>query len=231
MKIQNLAQHHINNNLKNVQKDIEKIANPNATDIVNQFVNDVFQNEINTNLQEVNNYNDAIGVTQIASSALNSIQDNISNIDTLKVASNNAALNSNNLSAINSQIQKYTQNINDTLNNTTFNNKNVFREFQFNDITLNTSMPKKFDVDNIDEFKKSLNSAFSSVGAATNGLTDKVDTLSKNIVAKTAAQKEEDIVKKASQIQNEKLKLNASILAQAHQNSLNIAQVASLLRD
>jgi flagellin len=232
MKIQNLAQHHINNHLQKIQKDLDKIANPKTEELVNQFVNDVLQSNIDTNLQEINNYNDAIGFTQIANGALNSIKDNLHNIKTLQVASNNAVLSSDNLNAINSQIQKYAKNINDTIENTTYNNKNVFGNFQFNDININTSMPN-FDVENIDDFEKSLNEAFSSIGAAQNSLSDKVDTLSQNVVAKSAAkaQNEPDIAKKAMDLQNEKIKLNAAILAQVHQNSMNVENIRTLLQD
>jgi flagellin len=232
MQIQNLTQHHINNHLQQIQKDIDKISNPNAEEIVNQFVNDVLQSNIKTNLQEINNYNDAIGFTQIANKALNSIKDNLHNIKTLQVAANNTTLNNDNLNAINSQIQKYTKNINETIENTTYNNKNVFGNFQFNDININTEMPK-LDINNIDDFEKALNNAISSIGAAQNTLTAKVDTLSQNVVSKSTAayQNEPDIAKKAMDLQNEKIKLNASILAQAHQNSLNIEYITSLLRD
>jgi flagellin len=232
MQIQNLTQHHINNHLQQIQKDIDKISNPNAEEIVNQFVNDVLQSNIKTNLQEINNYNDAIGFTQIANKALNSIKDNLHNIKTLQVAANNTTLNNDNLNAINSQIQKYTKNINETIENTTYNNKNVFGNFQFNDININTEMPK-LDINNIDDFEKVLNNAISSIGAAQNTLTAKVDTLSQNVVSKSTAayQNEPDIAKKAMDLQNEKIKLNASILAEAHQNSLNIEYITSLLRD
>jgi flagellin len=232
MKIQNIAHQHLNNHLQKIEKDLDKIANPKTEELVNQFVNDVLQNDINTNLQEINNYNDAIGFTQIANNALDSIKDNLHNIKTLQVASNNAALNNDNLNAINSQIQKYAENINKTLENTTYNNKNVFGNFQFNDININTSMPN-FDIDNIDNFEQSLNSAFSNIGTAQNALSDKVDTLSQNVVAKSAAksQNEPDIAKKIIDMQNEKIKLNSSLLAQAHQNSLHIEYITSLLRD
>jgi flagellin len=197
MKIQSFMQNHINNHLQKIQKDLDKIANPNTQEIVNQFVNDVLQNDIDTSLQEINNYNDAIGFTQIANSALNSIKDSLHNIKTLQVTSNNATLNNDNLNAVNSQIQKYAENINKTIENTTYNNKNVFGNFQFNDININTSMPK-FDIDNIDDFEKSLNEAFSSIGAAQNALTNKVDMLSENVLTKSAtkAQNEPDIAKK-----------------------------------
>jgi flagellin len=232
MKVQNLTQKHINNHLQKIQKDLDKTSNPNVEETVNKFVNDVFQNDIDSNLQEINNYNDAIGFTQIANGALNSIRDNLHNIKTLQVASNNATLNNNNLNALNSQIQKYAQNINETLKNTTYNNKNVFGNFQFNDININTSMPD-FDIDNLDEFEKSLNNAFSSIGAAQNALTDKINNLSQNIISKSAAkaQNEPDMTKKFIEMQNEKIKLNVSILAQAHQNSLNVEYITSLLRD
>ncbi|WP_024790588.1 MULTISPECIES: flagellin [unclassified Lebetimonas] len=232
MKVQNLTQNHINNHLQKIQKDLDKISNPNVEETVNKFVNDVFQNDIDSNLQEINNYNEAIGFTQIANGALNSIRDNLHDIKTLQAALNNAALSNDNLNIIDSQIQKYTKNINNTLENTTYNNKNVFGSFQFNEININTSMPN-FDVDNLDEFEKSLNSAFSSIGAAQNALRDKVNNLSQNIVSESAAkaQNEPDMAKKVMDMQNEKIKLNASVLAQVHQNSLNIEYITSLLRD
>jgi len=232
MKVQNLTQNHINNHLNKIEKNLEKIANPKTEEIINHFVNDVLQNDIDTNLQEINNYNQAIGFTQIANAALNSIQNNLHNIKILQVASNNAALNNDNLNTINSQIQKYAQNINDTLKNITYNNKNVFGNFQFNDININTSMPN-FSIDNIDDFEKSLNNAFSSIGAAQNSLTNKINTLFQNIIAKSniQSQNEPDIAKKITQMQNEKIKLNATILAQAHQNNLNLEYITSLLRD
>jgi flagellin len=227
MKIQHFEQHHIKNNLQKIQKDLDKITNPNTQEIVNQFVNDVLQNDINTSLQEINNYNDAIGFIQVAASASNSIKDNLHNIKTLQVASNN-----DNLNTINSQIQKYSKNINKTLENTIYNNKNVFGNFQFNDININTSLPD-FEIDNINNFEKSLNEAFSNIGAAQNALTNKVDMLSENVVAKSAAkaQNEPNIAKKIIDIQNEKIKLNATLITQAHPNSLHIEYITSLLID
>jgi flagellin len=227
MKIQHFEQHHIKNNLQKIQKDLDKITNPNTQEIVNQFVNDVLQNDINTSLQEINNYNDAIGFIQVAASASNSIKDNLHNIKTLQVASNN-----DNLNTINSQIQKYSKNINKTLENTIYNNKNVFGNFQFNDININTSLPD-FEIDNINNFEKSLNEAFSNIGAAQNALTNKVDMLSENVVAKSAAkaQNEPNIAKKIIDMQNEKIKLNATLITQAHPNSLHIEYITSLLID
>ena len=221
----------LNTATNNINNDTQKLANPKQTDnIVNKFIQDVYENDINTSLQQVENFHNAIGFVQIANSALQNISDNVNQIKTLQVASNNATLNSDNISAINSQINSLSQNINDILNNTTYNNKNVFGEFNFNGTTINTSMPS-FDVNNIDEFQKSLNLALSSTGSFINEANSKIDNLSNFAIntSNSKAQNETDIAKTVTNMKNEELKLNAALLAQAHTNQMNIQNIMNLL--
>jgi len=221
----------LNTSMNKVNSDIQNIADPSKTDnIVNEFIQDVYENDINTSLQQVNNLNNAIGFMQITNGALNSISDNVSQIKTLQVASNNATLNQNNLTAINSQINALSQNINDTLSQTTYNNKNVFGEFNEGDININTSLPQ-FSPDNIDDFEKSLESVRSSVGNLTNEMTAKVNNLSQFVVntSNAKAQNEPDMAKTLTNLHNETLKINASIYAQVHNINLSEQNLMNLL--
>ncbi|NPA10935.1 MAG: hypothetical protein GXO62_01675 [Epsilonproteobacteria bacterium] len=236
MKINNNAitqqtLNHINQNQKKVNEDIKKLADPAQTaDIVNQFVQDVLQSDMDVASQEIANFNDAIGFMQIADGALNSISDDVNNIKTLQVAANNATLNSDNLSAINAQIDKYAQNINDTLSQTTYNGKSVFGEFDFNGVSVNTSVAP-FSVDKLDDFVDSLNQARSSVGSFMNEANSKIDNLGV-FVANTAnakSQNEVDVAKTATDLKNNELKLNAALLAQAHNMNLSQEKLQNLL--
>ena len=214
----------INNNLNQVNNNLSKLADPSSVEKnVNRFIQDVYENSINTSLQEINNFNEAIGFIQIADSALTSIKNDINEIKSLNVRANNATLNNDNLSAINSQIEKLSQNINNTLSQTTYNEQSVFGNFNFNGVEVNTSMPR-FSLDNIEDFEKSLNNAMSAIGAFNNMAVSKIDNLNEFAVntSNSKSQNEVDIAKSVTNLKNENIKLNASLLAQAH--NINISQ-------
>jgi len=214
----------INNNLNQVNNNLSKLADPSSVEEnVNKFIQDVYENSINTSLQEINNFNEAIGFMQIADSALSSMKNDINEIKSLNVRANNATLNNDNLSAINSQIEKLSQNINKTLSQTTYNEQSVFGNFNFNGVEVNTSMPR-FSLDNIEDFEKSLNSAMSAIGAFNNMAVSKIDNLNEFAVntSNSKSQNEVDIAKSVTNLKNENIKLNASLLAQAH--NINISQ-------
>jgi flagellin len=232
MKINEFNNTHLNNTQNKINKDIEKLANPAAVEKnVNAFIQDVYENDINTSLQEINNFNDAIGFMQIADGAIKGISDNLNQIKTLQVAANNATLNSDNLAAINSQIDKFAQNINDTINQTTYNGKSVFGEFNFNGINVNTSIDK-FSIDNINTFEDNLKNAQNSIGAFNNEATSKINNLSTYVVNTSAAksQNETDIAKTVTDMKNNELQLNAAILAQVHNINLSQQNLMNLLK-
>jgi flagellin len=232
MKITEFNNTYLNNTQNKINKDIEKIANPATVEKnVNAFIQDVYENDINTSLQEINNFNDAIGFMQIADGALKGISDNLNQIKTLQVAANNATLNNDNLATINSQIDKLAQNINDTISQTTYNGKSVFGEFNFNGINVNTSI-NEFSVDNIDTFEDNLKNAQSSIGAFNNEATSKINNLSTYVVNTSAArsQNETDIAKTVTDMKSNELQLNAAILAQVHNINLSQQNLMNLLK-
>ena len=221
----------VDKNLNQVNNSLSKLANPSAVEEnVNRFIQDVYESNINTSLQEINNFNEAIGFMQIADSALTSIKNDINEIKSLNVRANNATLNSDNLNAINSQIEKLSQNINHTLSQITYNEKSVFGNFNFNGVEVNTSMPR-FSLDNIEDFEKSLNSAMSSISSFNNMAVSKIDNLNefaKN-TSNSKSQNEVDIAKSITNLQNENIKLNASLLSQAHNININQQILMNLL--
>ena len=232
MKINEFNNTHLNNTQNKINKDIGKLENPATVEKnVNKFIQDVYENDINTSLQEINNFNDAIGFMQIADGALKGISENLNQIKTLQVAANNATLNSDNLAAINSQIDKLAQSINDIINKTTYNGKSVFGEFNFNGIKISTSIDE-FSVDNFDTFEKNLKNAQSSLGAFNNEATSKINNLSEFVINTSAAksQNETDIAKTLSDMKSNESQLNAAILAQVHNINLSQQNLMNLLK-
>ncbi len=232
MRVNQFNTTHSNNLNAKINSEIQKMADPSKTEeTVNKFIQDVYESDINTSLQEVSNFNEAIGFMQIAGGALNSISDNLSQIKTLQTAANNATLNNDNIAAINSQINTLAQNINDTLTQTTYNDKSVFGEFNMGGVNVNTSMPE-FSVDNLDDFEKSLHNALSSVGSFNNEAAAKVNNLA-NFVVNTSNAKssnEVDIAKTVTDMQNEQLKLNTAIFAQVHNITMSHENLLNLLK-
>jgi len=231
MKINEFNTAYLNNNTSKIDSDIQKIADPSKVmKNVNAFIQDVYENDINTSLQEINNFNNAIGFVQTADGALNSISDDLNQIKTLQVQANNATLNSDNLSAVNSQINKLSENINNTLTQTVYNDKNVFGKFDFNGTIIDTSMPE-FDINNINDFEDSLNNARNFIGAFTNEAQSKINNLSEYVLntSKAKSQNETDLSKTVTDLKNNELKLNAQLLAQAHSINANTQSLMNLL--
>jgi flagellin len=231
MKINEFNTAYLNSNTSKIDSDIQKIADPSKVmKNVNAFIQDVYENDINTSLQEINNFNNAIGFVQTADGALNSISDDLNQIKTLQVQANNATLNSDNLSAVNSQINKLSENINNTLTQTVYNDKNVFGNFDFNGTVIDTSMPE-FDINNINDFENSLNNARDSIGAFTNEAQSKINNLSEYVLntSKAKSQNETDLAKTVTDLKNGELKLNAQLLAQAHSINANTESLMTLL--
>jgi flagellin len=232
MKIQNTYNPYINQNQKKVEENLSHIANPKlSTKDVNKLIEDILELSADTATQEISNFNDAIGYMQIADGALKSVSSDVNTIKELQVRANNAALNSDNLQAINEEISKLSENINKTLTNTTYNGKSVFNEsLNFNGVEISTQMPK-FDVENLDDFIKALNENRSKIGSFINEAVDKIDNLNSFVINTKNAKSnfEPDIAKEVSEYKNNSLKLNASLIAQSHNIQTLQKNINSLL--
>ncbi len=219
MKIQNTYNPYITQNQKKVEENIKHIANPTlSSKNINKLIEDILELNTDTAIQEISNLNEAIGYIQIADSALNSISKDLNKIQSLQVRANNATLNKDNISAINEEISKLSENINKTLTQTSYNGKNVFNEnLNFNGIEISLQMPE-FKIDKIDEFSKILNDTRSKIGAFINESIDKIDNLTTFAINTQKAKNnlEPDLAKEITNLKNNKIKLTASTLIQAH---------------
>jgi len=86
--------------------------------------------------------------------------------------------------------------------------------------------------DSIKDFTTTLNSAFSSISSATNREISNINNLSEKLVSQNSARsinEDTDIAENINNITNENIKLNASLIAQAHQQSVLASSMASLL--
>jgi len=229
------------NILNNLQTNLIKISAQDKIENSNNTADKMMYDNLNSDMmqsqQEILNFNDAIGYMQVADGVLSNISDQTNQLNTLSVASNNAALNSDQKAMINTQMQDISNNINQTISQTTFNGKNVFSsEFNIGENSVNLN----FDANNLDitnqdsiqSFQKQVDSLRSNIGSFMTSANSNIDNLSTNLVneANSKSNYEVDLSKSINEINKDKLNLNASMYAQAHNSQLlqnNIQQLLS----
>jgi len=221
--------------LNNLQTNIIKLSTAQKIDNgADKMLYDNLESDISSSSQEIMNFNDAIGYMQVADGVLSNISEDVDKLNTLSVANNNAALNSDQKAAIESQMQDIQKNISKTLSNTTFNGRNVFGgEFNVGDFSINLSIkqPSNLDQDSILDFQKQIDSLRGNIGSFMNSANANIDNLTTKIVNESASKSnyEVDIAKTINEINTDNLKLQASTIAQSHNNDILANQIQQLL--
>jgi len=228
-----------NNILNNLQTNLIKIATQEKidnSDMADKMLYDNLNSDMLESQQEILNFNDAIGYMQIADGVLSNISDQTDELHTLSVASNNAALSSEQKSMISSQMQDIQNNINKTLSETTYNSKNVFgSDFNIGNISINLNINSdSLDISNQDsilKFQKQINSTRSDISSFMNNSISKVDNLTNKVVneANSKSNYEVDLAKNINEIKQEELNLNASMIAQVHNTDILANSIKQLL--
>ena len=229
-----------NNILNNLQTNLIKLSAQDKIDDSTNSVDKMLYDDINSDMlksqQEILNFNDAIGYMQVADGVLSNISDQTDELNTLSVASNNAALNNDQKAMINSQMQDIANNINKTISQTTYNSKNVFNsDFKVDNQSVNLNI----NTDNLDttnqksilDFQKHIDSLRSDIGSFMNGANANVDNLTTKVVneANSKSNYEVDIAKTINEINKDNLNLNANLLAQAHNTDILANSIKQLL--
>lgn len=229
-----------NNILNNLQTNLIKLSAQDKIDNANNSADKMLYDDINSDMlksqQEILNFNDAIGYMQVADGVLSNISDQTDELNTLSVASNNAALNNDQKAMINSQMQDIANNINKTISQTTYNGRNVFNsDFQIDNQSVNLNI----NTDNLDttnqksilDFQKHIDSLRSDIGSFMNGANANVDNLTTKVVneANSKSNYEVDIAKTINEINKDNLNLNANLLAQAHNTDILANSIKQLL--
>jgi len=232
------------NHIYNTKKEIEKSANEIGSgkkEVMDeaslQMLIDTIGSQISQTSQEMTNSNNSIAMLQIASSSLDSLSKMGDELNQLSVQYNSAVLNSDQKSMIASQSEALKRSMNDVIDSTTFNGKNLFSSDAFESMgvdlsSINISDIRIDDQDSIKDFTTALNSAFNSVSSATNREISNINNLSEKLVNQNSARsinEDTDIAENINNITNENIKLNASLIAQAHRKELLAENLTAIL--
>jgi len=228
----------------NTKKEIEKSTNEIGSgkkEVMDeaslQMLIDTIGSQISETTQQITNSNNSIAMLQIASSSLDSLSKMGDELNQLSVQYNSAALNSDQKSMIASQSEALKRSMNDVIDSTTFNGKNLFSSDAFESMNVDLSSIHISDIsvdnqDSIEDFTTTLNSAFSSISSATNREISNINNLSEKLVSQNSARsinEDTDIAENINNITNENIKLNASLIAQAHKQSVLASSMTNLL--
>ncbi|NPA55276.1 MAG: hypothetical protein GXO40_02835 [Epsilonproteobacteria bacterium] len=229
-----------NNILNNLQTNLIKLSAQNKVDdkdTADKILHDTLESNISSSTQEVLNFNDAVGYMQVADGVLSNVSDQVAQLNTLSVASKNGALNSDQQASLQSQMQDLSSTISQTLNETTYNSKPVFSgDFTTGNMSINLNInTNSLDITNQDsilDFQQNIDSVRGDISAFMNGANANIDNLTTQITSQANSKSnfEVDVAKSANDIQKDKLQLNASLLAQAHNTDVLASKVSSLLQ-
>ena len=215
----------------------EKAIDPGIAMIASAMMSDIL-----TDTQGVKNANSASAMMQIADGALSQVSEMGSKLQELSVASNNAGLSSSDRSALTAEFNATVKSINSSISSASFNGQELFgkdmtfslgsSEISINLESINSSSLDITSQDSIKDFMKQVNSAMSNVGSTQNAIQSSADNLTNQMVQKSAAKSQmsdADIGEVMMKFQQNNIKLEASMLAQAHQNDISAQRVAELL--
>ena len=232
------------NHIYNAKKEVEKSTNEIGSgkkEVMSeaslQMLIDSLGSEISSSTQEMMNSNNSIAMMQIASSSLDSLSKMGDELNQLSVQYNNGALNSDQRSMIESQAQALKRSMADVISETSFNGKNLFNGSSFENLGVDLSAidPSSIDVtdqDSLKNFRNSLNDAYSQIASTTQKEVANINNLSQKLVAHSYSKsinEDTDIAENINNVSKENLKLNAALLAQAHQQNVLANSMAKLL--
>lgn len=243
----NSMQNYYLDNAKNsANKALDNISANRAisgSDSANMVIANALLSDANAISQGVSNANDAIGVLQIADGALQNLTNSADRLNELSIRSTSLAMDDNSRAAIKSEAQALKTSMQDTLNSTSFNGNNIFGStlnFQTGSsettIPLNAPNISSIDVssqESIAAFRDSVNSMRGDIGSTQQGLLSDINA---SITAANSARSSEsqlqnnDVVKNLSDLNKADLLLNSATLTAAHNMTLLVQQVSTLLR-
>lgn len=229
----------------NGQKALNNISATRAisgSDSANLVIADSLRSRSSTLEQGIANANDAIAILQIADGTLANIAKSADRINELSVSLNSAALNSDQRKMISSEANALVDSMKDSLSQANFNGKKVFGDNMsfltgnglksLNLFAANLSDIDVSDQESVHKFIFSVNSLRGEIGSAQNAILSGINvSLAQNVALKSSQNNllNNDIAKNVNELNLSDLKLNASIMAQAHSSANLQNQVAKLL--
>lgn len=237
----------MNQNKKAMNEELDKMSSgikPFATDPAMSLIADAMMSDILTDGQGIMNANDAISMMQIADGTLKNVGEMTNRLTELSVASNNAALSSEQTNALSSEFNATVRAIDDSVSGAKYNGKEILGnslsfslgtsgEVTANIGEINTSALSIDSQESIEKFAQSLQDIRSEVGATTNGLKSSVASLMTSMTQKSAARsgmQDTDVAQSVTNFANQDIKLEAAMMAQVHQNNFSAQRALSLLQ-
>lgn len=195
------------------------------------MISDALSSQISMLGQNVQNANELVGMYQIADASLQAIQSGTEKLGELSVRFNSDTLSDSQKNSLKKEFSDITKAMQTMADQTSYNGQNILS----NTFGLDVSGISDMRIDNqesITSFTQNLTSLFSTVGSQMNSaqvsITNSLSAMS-NLSSANASISEQPLDQKISNLANEQIKLDSSLLAQAHQNSLMQQRVASLL--
>ncbi len=206
--------------------------------------------------QSINNVQNAYSMLNVASGALNDIQDTMNKMQELSVQASNGIYTDQDKQYIQQQYTQLTQHLQDVYNNTEYNGKKLFNNDQMtlqagpnagDTQTINipnlgkeiqqltkvniTSNPESA-LQTIQNIQTSVSSAQSTVGSIQNNLNDQANNLMtgyENLVASQSQIVDADMAKELLQATTDKIQNTASIYSVINFKNTTLAYMESLL--
>ena len=200
-------------------------------DTANLMISNSLASQISTLGQSIQNANETVGMYQIADASLQAIQAGSDVLNDLSVRFNSDTLNESQKNSLKKEFSDITKAMQTMVDQTSYNGQNILS----NAFGLNVSGISDMSIDNqesITSFTQNLTSLSSTVGSQMNSaqvsITNSLSAMS-NLSSANASLSEQPMDQKISNLANEQVKLDSSLMAQAHQNTLMQQRVAALL--
>lgn len=249
MKINDASMMQQNYYLNNAQKSAEKALNNisalraiSGVDSADLAIADSLRSQSSTIDQGIANAYDAIGVLQIADSALTGISESADKLNQLSVKMNNAALNDTQKNMLRSEATRLQTSIKDSFNNTSYNGKNVFQTMNFvvgsgtETSNLNPISANGLNIEDqstITKFMDQISSLRAEIGSGINAITSNINASVQNSINTKAAENNllnNDMAQNVNDFNANYLKQNAAAFVAAQSNMALQQKIANLLQ-
>ncbi len=224
----------LNQNKTNTDAILSKIGATrelSGKDNASLVISDALASQISTLGQSVQNANEMVGMYQIADASLHAIQAGSDVLNDLSVRFNSDTLSESQKNSLQKEFADITKGMQTMVEQTSYNGQNVFSNL----LGLDVSGMSEMSIDNqesITSFTQNLTSLFSTVGAGMNNaqvsITNSLSAMS-NLSSANASISEQPLNEKMSNMASEQVKLDSSLMVQAHQSTLMQQRVAALL--
>lgn len=195
------------------------------------IISDMLSSQISTLGQNVQNANELVGMYQIADASLQAISAGSERLNDLSTRFNSDTLSDSQKNSLKKEFDDITKAMQTMAGQTSYNGQNILS----NTFGLDVSGISDMSIDNqesITTFTQNLTSLFSSVSSgmkdAQTSITNSLSAMN-NLSSANATIAEQPLDQKLSALANEQVKLDSSLLTQAHNNNLMQQRVAALL--